>query len=62
MQCGLIYEIQIPQPQYPGSEQERYKTDLRSTRVDIGPASERTGWQTVPENWPNVGRSISSSL
>ena len=39
MKFGLIYEMHIPEPHEPGSEQERYKIDMRSTRVDIGPAS-----------------------
>jgi hypothetical protein len=25
MKCGLMYEIQIPEPHYPDIEQERYK-------------------------------------
>ena len=29
MKLGLMYEMHIPEPHYPGIEQERYKTEMR---------------------------------
>jgi hypothetical protein len=29
MKLGLMYEMHISEPHYPGIEQERYKTEMR---------------------------------
>ena len=33
MKFGLMYEIQIPEPHYPGIEQERYKQVLAQVEL-----------------------------
>ena len=48
MKFGLMYEIQIPEPHYPGVEQERYKQIMAQVELAMWKGSTTFGpWSTT---------------